>query len=131
NLTTITGFGILAFASVPVLSAIGMTVGPSALLCLVFAAMMSGPAGKRLHPLPARTGGRWRPSPAIRASIWLHVLAALGAAAIVVGGMVDGVGAGGSAGTWASWTPWALAALAGAIVLNHAALTAAGLCPRC
>jgi predicted exporter len=41
NATTITGFGILAFASAPVLSAIGMTVGPGALLCLSFAAMMS------------------------------------------------------------------------------------------
>ena len=41
NATTITGFGILAFASAPVLSAIGMTVGPGALLCLAFAAMLS------------------------------------------------------------------------------------------
>ena len=41
NTTTIIGFGILGFASVPVLNAIGMTVGPGALLCLAFAAMMS------------------------------------------------------------------------------------------
>ena len=41
NATTIIGFGILAFASVPVLNAIGMTVGPGALLCLTFAAMLS------------------------------------------------------------------------------------------
>jgi predicted exporter len=41
NTTTIIGFGILGFASVPVLSAIGMTVGPGALLCLAFAAMLS------------------------------------------------------------------------------------------
>ena len=32
----------LAFASVPVLNAIGLTVGPGALLCLAFAAMLSG-----------------------------------------------------------------------------------------
>ena len=41
NTTTIIGFGILGFASVPVLNAIGMTVGPGALLCLAFAAMLS------------------------------------------------------------------------------------------
>ena len=42
NATTIIGFGILGFASVPVLNAIGLTVGPGALLCLAFAAMLSG-----------------------------------------------------------------------------------------
>ncbi len=42
NLTTIIGFGILGFASVPVLNAIGTTVGPGAFLCLMFAAMRSG-----------------------------------------------------------------------------------------
>lgn len=41
NATTIIGFGILGFASVPVLNAVGMTVGPGALLCLGFAAMLS------------------------------------------------------------------------------------------
>ena len=41
NATTTIGFGILGFASVPVLNAIGMTVGPGALLCLAFAAMLS------------------------------------------------------------------------------------------
>lgn len=51
NATTITGFGILAFASVPVLNAIGMTVGPGALLCLAFAAMLSrGAIDKRKAP---------------------------------------------------------------------------------
>ncbi len=47
NLTTITGFGILGFASVPVLNAIGMTVGPGAFLCLAFAAMRGGRPGVR------------------------------------------------------------------------------------
>lgn len=41
NATTTVGFGILSFASVPVLNAIGMTVGPGAWLCLMFAAMLS------------------------------------------------------------------------------------------
>jgi predicted exporter len=53
NATTIIGFGILGFASVPVLNAIGMTVGPGALLCLLFAAMLStrqGTARPRYEP---------------------------------------------------------------------------------
>ncbi|RJG07703.1 hypothetical protein D3870_18405 [Noviherbaspirillum cavernae] len=38
NLTTVSGFGLLGFSSVPVLQAIGTTVGPGAVLALVFAA---------------------------------------------------------------------------------------------
>jgi predicted exporter len=41
NLTTVAGFGVLAFSSVPVLAALGATVGPGAILALVFAAMLS------------------------------------------------------------------------------------------
>jgi predicted exporter len=41
NLTTVAGFGLLAFSSVPVLQAIGVTVGPGAVLALVFAAILS------------------------------------------------------------------------------------------
>jgi len=41
NLTTVAGFGLLAFSSVPVLSALGATVGPGAILALVFAAILS------------------------------------------------------------------------------------------
>lgn len=51
NLTTVAGFGLLAFSEVPVLQAIGITVGPGAVLALVFAAMLSRRA--RL-PQPAR-----------------------------------------------------------------------------
>jgi predicted exporter len=40
NLTTLAGFGILALSSVPVLHAIGIVVGPGALLALVFSAIM-------------------------------------------------------------------------------------------
>lgn len=40
NLTTLAGFGILAFSTVPVLHGIGIVVGPGAFLALVFAAMM-------------------------------------------------------------------------------------------
>lgn len=38
--TTVAGFGILAFSSVPVLNAIGATVGPGALLALAFSAIL-------------------------------------------------------------------------------------------
>jgi predicted exporter len=39
--TTVAGFGILAFSSVPVLNAIGATVGPGALLALAFSAILT------------------------------------------------------------------------------------------
>jgi predicted exporter len=41
NITTVIGFGILAFSSVPVMSAIGLTVGAGALLALLFSAALS------------------------------------------------------------------------------------------
>jgi len=47
TLTTVSGFGLLAISQVPVLHAIGITVGPGALLSLAFCAMMS--------PLPRRS----------------------------------------------------------------------------
>jgi len=46
NLTTLAGFGILAFSTVPVLHAIGVVVGPGALLALMFAAVMHAPPRK-------------------------------------------------------------------------------------
>ena len=42
NLTTVVGFGVLAFSSVPVLQAIGSTVGPGAVLALLFSAILAG-----------------------------------------------------------------------------------------
>lgn len=41
NLATVAGFTILAFSTVPVLSALGMTVAPGAFLALVFSAALS------------------------------------------------------------------------------------------
>ena len=41
NLTTLAGFGLLATSAVPVLHAIGVTVGPGAVLALLFAAMLN------------------------------------------------------------------------------------------
>jgi predicted exporter len=45
NLATVIGFGVLASSNVPVLAALGRTVAPGALLALLFAALMSQPAG--------------------------------------------------------------------------------------
>jgi predicted exporter len=41
NLATVIGFGILALSPVPVLQAIGITVGPGAVLTLVLSAMLA------------------------------------------------------------------------------------------
>jgi predicted exporter len=43
NLTTVAGFGLLAFSDVPVLQAIGITVGPGAIAALLFSAILSRP----------------------------------------------------------------------------------------
>ncbi len=43
NLATVLGFGMLAFSTVPVLSALGSTVAPGALAALVFSALMAEP----------------------------------------------------------------------------------------
>src|SRR4051812_19766848 len=50
NLSTVAGFGILAFASTPVLSAIGSTVAIGAALSLAFAAILTAGPG----PAPAK-----------------------------------------------------------------------------
>jgi len=44
--STVIGFGILAFSSVPVLKAIGITVGPGAILALLFSAMLARAPGR-------------------------------------------------------------------------------------
>jgi predicted exporter len=41
NLATVAGFGLLAFSRVPLLSTFGLTVGPGAMLALVFAAILA------------------------------------------------------------------------------------------
>ena len=43
NGATVLGFGVLAFSTVPVLSALGMTVAPGALAALLFSAVMARP----------------------------------------------------------------------------------------
>lgn len=44
NLTTVAGFGVLGFSEVPVLQAIGTTVGPGAILALLYSAVLATPA---------------------------------------------------------------------------------------
>jgi len=53
NLATVVGFGVLGFASTPVLSAIGMTVAIGALLSLLFAVILT--AGANPAGLSAKT----------------------------------------------------------------------------
>lgn len=45
NVATVTGFGVLATSTVPVLSALGTTVAPGAFAALLFAALLARPAG--------------------------------------------------------------------------------------
>lgn len=46
NMTTVAGFGMLGFSDVPVLQAIGSTVGPGAVLALVFSAAFAARTAK-------------------------------------------------------------------------------------
>jgi predicted exporter len=52
NACTVIGFGVLAFSRVPVLSALGATVAPGALLALWFAALLA-PQALFTEPAPA------------------------------------------------------------------------------
>ncbi len=45
NVATVMGFAVLAFSTVPVLSALGMTVAPGAFAALLFSALMARPVG--------------------------------------------------------------------------------------
>ena len=56
NLATVAGFGLLAMAHVPLLKAFGLTVGPGAILALLFSAILA-PAIKRVKA-PAAAGTR-------------------------------------------------------------------------
>ena len=47
NATTVIGFGALATAKVPVLHAIGVTVGPGAVLALLLSAILAGQPGRK------------------------------------------------------------------------------------
>jgi predicted exporter len=51
NITTVAGFGLLAFSTVPVLQSIGITVGPGAILALIFSALWSRPASTANQPV--------------------------------------------------------------------------------
>jgi peptidoglycan/xylan/chitin deacetylase (PgdA/CDA1 family) len=102
TVTTVIGFGLLSFSSVPVLSAIGSTVGLGAILALSFSAIL----GRR--EADSEGGGRWRPAPAIELTLMLHAASAV---VLVL--------------RPALW-PWLL----GAVAANHLLLSAAVLWPR-
>jgi predicted exporter len=50
NVATVMGFAVLAFSTVPVLSALGMTVAPGAFAALLFSALMARPVGPQNVP---------------------------------------------------------------------------------
>lgn len=103
TVTTVIGFGLLSFSSVPVLSAIGSTVGLGAILALSFSAIL----GRR--ETDSAGGSRaWRPVPAMELTLMLH---AAGAVVLVLRPVL--------------W-PWVL----GAVAANHLLLSAAVLWPR-
>lgn len=52
NLATVAGFGLLAFSHVPLLSTFGLTVGPGAMLALVFAAILAPRANQEATTTP-------------------------------------------------------------------------------
>ena len=54
NLSTVAGFGVLGFASTPVLSAIGSTVAIGAFLSLLFAAILTAGASPGLFTAKAQ-----------------------------------------------------------------------------
>ncbi len=47
NITTITGYSILAFSQIPALQAIGITVGPGIFLAFIFSALMAPAAARK------------------------------------------------------------------------------------
>ena len=53
NMTTVIGFGLLAFSQVPVLHAIGITVGPGAVMALLFSAVFAQHATREGKENPA------------------------------------------------------------------------------
>ena len=100
NLTTVAGFGLLAFSNVSILQAMGVTVAPGVILALIYSAIFARQVRCVIQ--------RWQPTLLIRASIALHGLALVAVIAEP-----------------AQWR-WAL----GAVVINHLLLTAVGLWPR-
>jgi predicted exporter len=44
NITTVAGFGVLAFSNVSILQALGVTVAPGVILALIFSAIFARPA---------------------------------------------------------------------------------------
>jgi len=55
NLATVAGFGLLAMAHVPLLKAFGLTVGPGAILALLFSAILAPAITRVKAPIAAET----------------------------------------------------------------------------
>jgi predicted exporter len=53
NLATVAGFGLLALARVPLLKAFGLTVGPGAILALLFSAVLAPAIKQAVMPAPS------------------------------------------------------------------------------
>jgi predicted exporter len=60
NLATVAGFGLLALSRVPMLETFGLTVGPGAILALLFSAILAPQAtrAESSTPIDNRSGGR-------------------------------------------------------------------------
>jgi predicted exporter len=54
NLATVAGFGLLALARVPLLKAFGLTVGPGAILALLFSAILAPAITRVTAPATAK-----------------------------------------------------------------------------
>ena len=105
NVATVLGFGLLAFSSVPVLRAMGVTVAPGVILALIFSAIFARPSGENSDTTERQHS---RPTAFIQASIGLHLVALIGV------------------GVQPGWWPWWLAA----VVVNHMLISFIGLWPR-
>jgi predicted exporter len=60
NLATVAGFGLLALAHVPLLKAFGLTVGPGAILALLFSAILAPAITRATAPVAAERHSRER-----------------------------------------------------------------------
>ncbi|MFC5430609.1 MMPL family transporter [Paraburkholderia denitrificans] len=58
NLATVAGFGLLSLSHVPMLASFGLTVGPGAILALLFSAILAPTAGQTAKQTTVPTAGR-------------------------------------------------------------------------
>ncbi|TAM07824.1 MAG: hypothetical protein EPN70_01705 [Paraburkholderia sp.] len=58
NLATVAGFGLLSLSHVPMLASFGLTVGPGAILALLFSAILAPTAGQTARQTAVQKAGR-------------------------------------------------------------------------